>query len=338
MKIVQMHNSTSSQMMGYLLVTESGKLVAIDGGTRGDAAEFQRLVREYGKGCNEELELWFLTHPHKDHVGVFCEMVEAGRKKAKNKTLDTENAGEEKKYDVGEESREPENAAEKGSQKPENTIGKELEPVKAKVVLYSPAPKDFIHWDGPEGQKDMDAFAKGLSRTIYPMHILELGEHFEVDNVSFDILHVAEPEIPVDIINNLSVVIRVKEKLSSGECFTMLFLGDLGERAGRVLLASYDKETLKADAVQMAHHGQNGVDFPVYETIAPKWAFWSTPDWLWINTPPGWKEGTGPWKTLEVREWMEKLQTIPVTSMRAHAVFDTEEAVCVLRTVKKESN
>lgn len=46
MKIVQMHNSTSSQMMGYLLVTESGKLVAIDGGTRGDAAEFQRLVRE----------------------------------------------------------------------------------------------------------------------------------------------------------------------------------------------------------------------------------------------------------------------------------------------------
>ena len=118
----------------------------------------------------------------------------------------------------------------------------------------------------------------------------------------------------------------------------MLFLGDLGERAGRVLLASYDKEELKADAVQMAHHGQNGVDFPVYETIAPKWAFWSTPDWLWINTPPGRKEGTGPWKTLEVREWMEKLQTIPVTSMRVHAVFDTEEAVCVLRTVKKESN
>lgn len=53
--------------------------------------------------------------------------------------------------------------------------------------------------------------------------------------VSFDILHVAEPEIPADIINNLSVVIRVKEKLPSGECFTMMFLGDLGERAGRVL-------------------------------------------------------------------------------------------------------
>ena len=37
MKIIQMHNSTPSQMMGFLLVTDGGKLIAVDGGTEGDA-------------------------------------------------------------------------------------------------------------------------------------------------------------------------------------------------------------------------------------------------------------------------------------------------------------
>lgn len=72
MKIIQLHNSTPSQMMGYLLITEHGKVIAVDGGTEGDAPEFKRLVKEYGG----HIDLWFLTHPHHDHHDVFVTLSE----------------------------------------------------------------------------------------------------------------------------------------------------------------------------------------------------------------------------------------------------------------------
>lgn len=43
MKIIQLHNSTPSQMMGFLLVTDGGKLIAVDGGTEGDAPSLNGL-------------------------------------------------------------------------------------------------------------------------------------------------------------------------------------------------------------------------------------------------------------------------------------------------------
>lgn len=72
MKIIQLHNSTISQMMGYLLITDHGKVIAVDGGTEGDAPEFKRLVRENGG----HIDLWFLTHPHHDHHDVFVNFSE----------------------------------------------------------------------------------------------------------------------------------------------------------------------------------------------------------------------------------------------------------------------
>ena len=56
---------------------------------------------------------------------------------------------------------------------------------------------------------------------------------------------------------------------------------------------------LCADYVQMAHHGQGGVEKDVYEEIAPKACFWNTPGWLWDNRDI--------FKTLIVRGWIEEL-------------------------------
>ena len=36
MKIIHMHNSTPSQMMGMIIITGNGSVIAIDGGTPGD--------------------------------------------------------------------------------------------------------------------------------------------------------------------------------------------------------------------------------------------------------------------------------------------------------------
>ena len=102
----------------------------------------------------------------------------------------------------------------------------------------------------------------------------------------------------------------------------MLFLGDVEAAGDAVMIEKYGK-ALKSDVVQMAHHGQNGVDRPVYEAIAPRFAFWTTPDWLWTNTIDPANPGKGPWQTLTVRQWMEALGTVPIRASASDLEFDT---------------
>ena len=73
------------------------------------------------------------------------------------------------------------------------------------------------------------------------------------------------------------------------------------------MLAMYQStDKLKADYVQMAHHGQNGVDKPFYEAVNPTACLWCTPQWLWDNDA-GKGFNTHCWKTVTVRGWMDEL-------------------------------
>ena len=56
----------------------------------------------------------------------------------------------------------------------------------------------------------------------------------------------------------------------------------------------------------IAHHGQYGVNRDVYAAINPQIALWPCPQWLWDNDNGG-GIGSGDWKTLETRQWMEEL-------------------------------
>lgn len=273
MKIIQMHNATISQMMGYLLITENGKLIVVDGGTEGDTDEFIRVVKRYG----DHIDLWLLTHPHSDHVGVFWELV---KRASADLSVDR--------------------------------------------VCYSPAGDGFVAVEA-EARNDVSYFMEIIRTSQYPMQVLKEKDVFRIDHVTIEILRVVDPKLKRDYINNLSLVFKVTEKISAEKDFTMMFLGDLGESGGVDFLENYADNLciLKADAVQMAHHGQCGVGFSVYEAISPKWSFWPTPDWLWDNTPYGSPCGSGPWKTLEVRAWMERLGAKPVTSLEQHVEFDT---------------
>ncbi|MHB8901832.1 MAG: hypothetical protein ACYC6Y_24010, partial [Thermoguttaceae bacterium] len=49
----------------------------------------------------------------------------------------------------------------------------------------------------------------------------------------------------------------------------------------------------------------NGVSEAFYRQVHPSYCLWPTPDWLWNNDKGGGKN-SGPWRTLEVRAWMEK--------------------------------
>lgn len=132
-------------------------------------------------------------------------------------------------------------------------------------------------------------------------HITSKGEVYYVDGVAIHVLN--DPYwIESNSINNSSVAFR----LDFDNGTRVLFLGDMGPAAGERLKADVPAADLKADIVQMAHHGQYGVNKDVYEIIAPKVAMWNAPEWLWDNDG-GSGYNTGNYKTLEVRSWMDEI-------------------------------
>ncbi|MBQ8342005.1 MAG: MBL fold metallo-hydrolase [Clostridia bacterium] len=55
--------------MGYLIVTENGKLIVIDGGCPNDTEDFLSLLEQNAEG-RPVVDLWIITHAHSDHFGV----------------------------------------------------------------------------------------------------------------------------------------------------------------------------------------------------------------------------------------------------------------------------
>ena len=55
--------------MGYLLVTENGKLIVIDGGCPNDAEDLLALLEQNASG-KPVVDLWIITHAHSDHFGA----------------------------------------------------------------------------------------------------------------------------------------------------------------------------------------------------------------------------------------------------------------------------
>ena len=147
-------------------------------------------------------------------------------------------------------------------------------------------------------QMDLKAALKTSGHEVLD---LSLGQKIRFQGATFEILAVRNPELTVNAVNNQSVVWRV-----DGGGKSVLFLGDLGVEGGEKLLSSSYRSRLKADYVQMAHHGQTGVSEDFYNTVNPKFCLWPTPGWLWENDS-GKGRNSGPWKTLEVRAWMKKL-------------------------------
>lgn len=129
---------------------------------------------------------------------------------------------------------------------------------------------------------------------------VETNQKIEIGPIHYEVLGVANPEITTNPANNSSMVLKMQINDK-----TLLFLGDSGKESGNKLLQN-QKGKLKADIVQMSHHGQKGVTEEVYKEIKPKICLWATPDWLW-NNDLGTGEDTGEWETKQTRNWMEKL-------------------------------
>jgi glyoxylase-like metal-dependent hydrolase (beta-lactamase superfamily II) len=143
----------------------------------------------------------------------------------------------------------------------------------------------------------VSAYQQSPLRKIEPV----AGDVYTIDGVKIQILSVRNPEITTNALNNSSLVFRMSDDTKS-----VLFLGDLGREGGDKLLAGPYKALLQSDYVQMAHHGQAGVSKDFYGFVGAITALWPTPQWLWDNDS-GKGKGSGPWVTLDVRQWMDDL-------------------------------
>ena len=63
----QLPSQSKSQMMSYVIQTSRGKLIVVDGGTDADGAYLKSFINNLGG----EVQAWFLTHAHYDHVEAF---------------------------------------------------------------------------------------------------------------------------------------------------------------------------------------------------------------------------------------------------------------------------
>lgn len=139
-----------------------------------------------------------------------------------------------------------------------------------------------------------------------PVVTVEKGDVYEFDDgkAVVRVLRTPDETITHNPTNNSSCVFRFEVDGKS-----ILFLGDLGVEGGDQLMAINPPELLKADYVQMAHHGQGGVSKECYAVIKPDYCLWPTPTWLWDNMGP---EGydTGLFSTVITRGWMSALRCV----------------------------
>ena len=134
-----------------------------------------------------------------------------------------------------------------------------------------------------------------------PVITMHKGDVYDFGDFSIHVLREPDVSITNNFINNSTTVFRLD---SNGR--RIMFLGDLGVEGGEQLLATVPAEELKSEFVQMAHHGQQGVEKPVYDVISPDFCLWNTPTWLWDNMGDNGYD-TGKYKTVIVRGWMSEI-------------------------------
>ncbi len=170
-------------------------------------------------------------------------------------------------------------------------------------IYVSPNALDWYAQYEPQRLEFTTEFLETLTGEKLKNKVIEpkVGQEIKIENITVEVLGVRNPEIIENAGNEQSMVLKFKTKKTS-----FLILGDTGEKSSEKLLQT-QKEKLKSDIVQMAHHGQQGATKELYQAIQPKICLWPTPEWLW-NNDAGEGMNTGPWKTLETRAWMEELQ------------------------------
>ncbi len=255
---------TKSQGNAYVLRTRHGKVIVMDGGVPGEADYLRGFIGALGN----QVEAWFLSHPHGDHIGALNEIL----KKPNGIDIKT-------------------------------IYHSELSPGFADGVA-----KDFYNnlkmYRRPSPAKPrqdpMSEFYDNPNNPPATVLDAHAGLTGEIDGMNFKILAEKNEEFTNDF-NNSSMIVKIWDASRS-----VLFLGDCWVEEGEKVLNGPFRHDLDCDFLQMGHHGQRGPNKRFYQSIKFNACLWPTPRWLWDNDA-GKGFNTGPWETLQTREWMKEL-------------------------------
>ncbi len=149
-------------------------------------------------------------------------------------------------------------------------------------------------------------FLEQILRHQIPVTVPKPGDKISCGGMEMEIVSVPEDYREYPNINSTSMICVAHFPKQD-----VLFLGDFDVHGQAEFLRKYDPALIRKDIVQMAHHGQDGVDEAFYRLIQPRICLYAAPQWLWENnyyrcTDPD-SAGKGSHKTLETRMWMERL-------------------------------
>jgi beta-lactamase superfamily II metal-dependent hydrolase len=176
-------------------------------------------------------------------------------------------------------------------------------------VCYNFPPDEYLLlWEPKQSHNPTEVwlmlFREAIAARKIPVVTATVGDVYAFDEGNVTVRVLRTYNTAFNYINNSSTVFRVEVDGKS-----ILFLGDLEPDGGHELIETVDHALLKADYVQMAHHGQGGVEKEVYEVVKPTYCLWPTPSWLWDNMGPGGYD-TGAFRTVIVRGWISSLRCV----------------------------
>ena len=224
--------------VSYVLRLSDGRFVIFDGGMTAEHADilYQELCEQNVREGKPVIAAWMLTHAHVDHVqAMFC-FIEKYSGKVEVENF-VHNLPGYAIYDG------------------KNTG--EIDPAKESAAMYN---RSKLYYTNVQ--------------RYYPnanIIVAHAGQRFVYGDIDIDVLFTSENLYKKQMLdtNASSVVYSV-----SGKTGRMIILGDAVDPECAVLNAVYEDE-LRCDLIQVAHHGYNGGNTDMYQSMNADFAIWA---------------------------------------------------------------
>lgn len=142
------------------------------------------------------------------------------------------------------------------------------------ITVDMASPQECLNvasWDSVDAYNDFLALDIPNLTYVYP------GDELNICGLKFQILSAFDEkvsELSRDYLNDGSMMFKVTNVEES-----FLFCADVGIGMSDYLVEKWGDE-LKADYLQMGHHGYGGLSDSFYQKVSPKLSFFDAPDWL----------------------------------------------------------
>ena len=334
-------DTSDEQMNSFVLVTASGKVIVMDGGTFKDYV----YLRDFLHGLTNKVDAWFISHYHSDHIGALAlilynrdiqidtlyydfpeheilwgEVVKPDQVVSGTFNFDFNNKDELVSiigsYNGGNSGTVLNNFL------TSKYTGKYGDGSGGEGALRSDKPSSLYLMFYDELQRNIALPEGDANKIIGNVVETKRGDVFTFDDVEFRVLN--------DVLrfagnygNNTTINWRIN---TAG--IDMLFLGDSGIEVGERLLA--DKELIFDDdgdgtadssvydnllgctIVQAAHHGQNGTSKEFYTTVKGDVYIYCAPKELFYGIGNS-GVGSATTQCVKEREWQRQMGTVSMT-------------------------